>query len=159
VKIRRILVPVDFSEQSDAALEYAIGLASPLGATVVLIHAVEPIYFAGAMYGGVYGGPIAMEQVRAAEGSMANLVASLQRRKVAVRGSVVSGIPQTAIIEAAKSKKADLIVMGTHGRTGLGHLLIGSVAEKIIRSAECPVLTTPGRVKSRSRSRPKKKAA
>jgi len=141
MKSQRFLVPTDFSEHSAVVVEHAVDLASRLDAELVLIHVVEPVYFAGAMYGSVYNGPIAMEQVSAAEDAMANLVADLEKRGVVVGGSVASGTPHEIILKEAETAKADMIIMGTHGRSGLGHMLIGSVAEKIVRTAKCPVLT------------------
>ncbi len=167
VKIRRILVPIDFSEQSDAALKYAVDLASELGSSLLLLHAVEPIYFAGAMYGQVYSGPIAMEQVRDAENALAKLVAKVEgrkvdrrkveHRKVGATGVVASGVAHQEILKAADSKKVDLIVMGTQGRGGINRAIMGSVAEKIVRAAKCPVLTL--RQPTKTTSVQKRKAA
>ena len=142
MKIRRILVPIDFSDHSREALKVAYDLASQTGARTMLLHALEPIYFAGAPRGQAYDGPITMEQFRDAEDAMARLVESESGRKTPVSGKVVSGSAADEILKTAESSDADLIVMSTHGRSGLSRAILGSVAEKVLRGASCPVLTT-----------------
>jgi nucleotide-binding universal stress UspA family protein len=141
-EIRRILVPVDFSEHSRAALDYASGLARLSGAAVDVLHvwqipAFEP------------PGPIVAEARQTlweaaqsnAEQALAGFCEAASKRQVAVRGSrAVAGSPVMAIVDAAKAGDYDLIVLGTHGRTGLARALIGSVAERVVRHAHCPVL-------------------
>ena len=143
MKIDRIMVATDFSECSSQAVDYACGLASGLGSKLVLIHAIEPVYFAGAFYGPDASVPmLTEEQRRAAQEAMANLEEELKKRGVAVEDVVIaSGPPHQMIIEEAADRKVDLIVVGTHGRGGVAHLLLGSVAERVVRTAECPVLT------------------
>jgi nucleotide-binding universal stress UspA family protein len=137
--IKRILVPTDFSAPADAALTYALGLASQLGATVSLVHV-----FDDAM--GVHSGGY----VPIPPGLQGEIVADLRRRlaEVAARRGhselnpqVLIGPVARAIVDGARESQADLIVMGTHGRHGMAHLLLGSVAERVVRTATCPVLT------------------
>jgi universal stress protein A len=140
-EIKRILVPTDFSEPADAALTYAIDLAAKIGARVSLVHVFEDP-FAGGLYAGEYV-PMPAEM-------RAEIIADLWRRLadvVARRGhtelnpELLIGPTARAIVEGARDRNVDLIVMGTHGRGGIAHLLIGSVAERVVRTAECPVLT------------------
>jgi universal stress protein A len=145
--INRILIPIDFSEVSLQALDYAVELGKPFGAELVVIHVVEPIYYATPA--DVYGpsanlGMLLEEQQRVAAEQLAELEERLMKRGAAIETVLESGVPYQKVIEAAEQRKVDFIVMATHGRTGLSHLLLGSVAERIVRSAACPVLTVRG---------------
>ena len=145
----RILVATDFSHTADAALAYATSLAGALQSTIHLVHVLED--------------PLVPASIGAADGltpmpiEMPDEVR--QRAEEALRsrlGNAVGGtevltgaMTATAIVAVARERGADLIVMGTHGRRGLAHLLLGSVAEQVVRTAECPVLTVrqaPARV-------------
>ena len=139
--ITRILVPTDFSESADHALAYAVTLADQIGATVHLIHVFDDPDRAS-LYSEVYV-PMPPEMRTA-------LLADI-RRQLATRTTdaglgkvtteVLTGAPAAqAIVEAAKQNRCDLVVMGTHGRHGMAHLLLGSVAERVVRTALCPVL-------------------
>jgi nucleotide-binding universal stress UspA family protein len=144
VAIRRILVPVDFSETSLEALNYALDLARRFQAQVSVLHVVEPVVttIPGHLYApAVDTGAILDQQIGLAREHLAGLERKLNRRGKKVRSALVVGTPYLEIVERAKKTKADLVVMATHGRTGLSHLFIGSVAEKVVRSAPCPVLT------------------
>jgi nucleotide-binding universal stress UspA family protein len=138
---RTILVPVDFSSHSDRALEYAVDLARALGARVHVLHVYHvPIY------GGVGDFASAqlalMEIVReGAQKGMDDTVEKVRASGVAVEGHLAEGFPAGQIVETAGRVGADLIVMGTQGRTGLEHFMLGSVAERTLRTAPCPVLT------------------
>ena len=136
----RVLVPFDFSDHATRALEVAAGLAGPAG-TVTVLHATPPVYTS-------MGGPAAdlawtppPEMIGDLRRQLEALVTRVLGREEAsrVRCRVVPADPVTAILDAAK--RADAIVMTTLGRTGLGHLLMGSVAEKVVRHATIPVLT------------------
>ena len=137
--MRRILVPTDFSNCSEHALHYAANLARKLGARVVLLHVIEPI-IAGDIYGFAEISDLNAELKRSATRRIARNVARLEKRGIRSRGLIDSGPAAPAILEHA-GKSADLIVLGTHGRTGFSHLFMGSVAEKVVRGARCPVLT------------------
>ena len=144
--VTRVLVPIDFSPSSRAALEYGTFLAAKLGAELEVLHVWEPPGYVGpdalALLPVAAGQP-GWEQTRAEVLREVELfVRQVGPRPSEVRVHVEPGEPSDAILAAAKGGGADLIVMGTHGRTGLSRLLIGSVAEAVLRRATCPVLTT-----------------
>ncbi|HWO23576.1 MAG TPA: universal stress protein [Kofleriaceae bacterium] len=133
-----ILVPTDFSANAEQALDYACELAAKLGSTVRLVHAVPM--------------PPSALQVALPEETLEGLVAEhgvVLERLMAPRRASVSfgeaiievGDPRDAIVETTRKLGADLIIMGTHGRRGLSRVVMGSVAEDVIRHAPCPVLT------------------
>lgn len=138
---RKLLVPLDFSKHSDAALALAIELASEHAAEVHLLHAYE-LPAAVTMAYGVAIPQAVWDGVQ--EAALARLEEGRKRLEAAgIRGTthLVTGPAADAIAQAAESVAADLIVMGTRGLTGLKHVLLGSVAERTIRTAPCPVLT------------------
>lgn len=142
-KIERILCAVDFSPTSDLASDYAVDLAERLGVPVTFFHAWEiPVYAVpdGAL---AFGMDVMMRVEEAMQKQLDVLVAKYSARKVAVDGRVVQGPPAFEIVRRIPELHADLVVMGTHGRTGLSHLLIGSVAERVVRTSPVPVLTVP----------------
>lgn len=161
--IRRVFVPIDFSESSVRALDYAIDLSRTFGARLLVLFVVEPIYFAtpGDLYGTSANlGMLLEEQRRTAREELRKLDQRLKKRGVDAETMLGSGVPHEVIVDTAKARKADLIVMATHGRSGLSHLLMGSVAEKVVRSAGCPVLTVRGgETKKAATARRKKKVA
>jgi universal stress protein A len=143
-RISRILVPTDFSTASELALDYATSLALQFGASVHLLHVVEDPFVAGAWTPELYIASIST--VRAsliddAAARLASLHPAFERNGLKVTSEVMVGSPGPAIRDVAERQRADLVVMGTHGRSGMAHLLLGSVAEKVIRQASCPVLT------------------
>jgi universal stress protein A len=142
-RIHRIVVPVDFSEASERAIDYAGGLARLLGASLHLIHVVEEIV--------VPSGPMELclpdtstlrERLHAdARSQLAAIVARLKAAgPQRVTREIRDGLPAESIAQVTVDCGADLVIMATHGRTGLAHLLMGSVAERVIRTAPCPVL-------------------
>jgi nucleotide-binding universal stress UspA family protein len=134
MQAKKILFPTDFSHCSDAALPVATSLARDTGARLLIAHVEEPpmAYGGGEMY---YGMPDpATEDLRA---MLLKVVPT--DPQVPYEHHLVVGDPAVAIADLAKSEGVDLIVMGTHGRTGLRRLLMGSVAEAIVRRATCPV--------------------
>jgi nucleotide-binding universal stress UspA family protein len=140
----RILVATDFSQASDAALDYAKGLAATLGASLHLVHVVDDPIASGGFGAEAYIGssPEYGDALRAeAERRLAGRLTPAERRDLRATTDVLGGTVAATIVEMAISRAADLIVMGTHGRTGLAHALMGSVAERVVRTAECPVLT------------------
>jgi nucleotide-binding universal stress UspA family protein len=142
--MKRILVPVDFSPPSLQALDYAIDLRRRLGGELVLLHAVEPVYFAATngIYGVGYDASIVYREMEhAARQQLTRLAATVRARRIPVRIVLSVGPAPRVIADAAKKLKADLVVMSTHGRSGLSHVLLGSVAERVVRTAPCPVLT------------------
>jgi universal stress protein A len=142
-EIRRILVPTDFSAASERALEFAASLAQHYDASLELLHVQEdPIYTA--MYPDAYFADIEglrRQLTRDAERSLADIVTKHPGVEGRTTSRVVIGRPASVIIEQSGNGGADLIVMGTHGRSGFAHLMLGSVAERVVRSSTCPVLT------------------
>lgn len=134
---KRIVFPTDFSHCSDAALEYATVLARESGGTLLIVHAEEsPVaYGGGEMYYGILEPTFAELERMLNEIRPTDPEVKYEHRLL--RGD---GGPAHRIVQFAKDEKADLIVMGTHGRTGFKRLLMGSVAEAIVRRAPCPVL-------------------
>jgi universal stress protein A len=141
VRIDRILVPLDFSEHASSILEWAAHLAAEHHSTLILMHAYHlPVEFQqmeGAYLPAEFWTQVKSEAQKTLEGH----AAKLRPKGIAVEIEVTEGYPATAIEEEAVRQKADLIVIGTHGHTGLKHLLLGSVAERVVQKAPCPVLT------------------
>ena len=162
--IKRILVPVDFSAPSLQALDYAIGFGRPLKAELTILHVVEPIYFAMPNgYGVGYDAGILLREIeRSGREQLSRTAARLRARGVAARTLQSVGTPHQTIVDTAKKLKSDLIVMATHGRSGLSHLVMGSVAERVVRSATCPVLVIragKGRATTRRAAKAKRAAS
>jgi nucleotide-binding universal stress UspA family protein len=142
--IATILVAVDFSPHADRALKYAAMLAQRLSARLELVHVVEDPFITGAWNPEAYvpdAGELLEGLIANAERRLATLGQSAAALGVAAKTAVLSGRPAQAIVEHAEAGGFDLIVMGTHGRTGLSHVMMGSVAERVVRRAPCPVLT------------------
>jgi nucleotide-binding universal stress UspA family protein len=142
--ITRILVPIDFSKDSLNALRYATNLATSLNAELRLLHVVDQTYLAAAPELTVANPKLAkllQEQWQAARKQLARVAADLAKKGHRVSPLMTRGSSAQVIVDTAKRHGVDLIVMGTHGRTGLAHALIGSVAERVVRTARCPVLT------------------
>jgi nucleotide-binding universal stress UspA family protein len=141
--IRKILHPTDFSDYSRAAFEMACALARDYGAELVVLHVnrATPIY---APDGIVVGVPV--EEPYELRAKLAQLRPADPRVKVDYR--LIDGEPTEQILKVAETAAADLIVLGTHGTTGLARLLMGSVAESVLRKAPCPVLTVRAPLKS-----------
>ncbi len=135
----RILVPTDFSDTSDAALAYATSLATAFSASLHLVHVFEDPFTSGSLASEVYAPipPDVRTQV------LADLQGRLDARLPAGGGTteILTGTTAKAVTDYAREKQMDLIVMGTHGRGGMAHLLLGSVAERVVRTAPCPVMT------------------
>jgi len=140
-KITTVLCPIDFSDTSLAALDYGVDLAGTLGAQVHVLHAYQlPVY--ALPDGALMASPEYISDLsNKLQAELDKVVDARQDRGVRLQGHLVEGLPHDEVNRMAGDLGADLIVMGTHGRSGLGHLLLGSVAEKVVRSAEVPVLT------------------
>jgi nucleotide-binding universal stress UspA family protein len=133
--LHTILHPTDFSEPSDFAFELACALARDYGARLLILHVVPPPLFHGEVV-----------DRRAETGFTKGIRELLERRRptdatVPVEHVLDDGDPAGVTVHLAQERRCDLIVMGTHGRTGLGRLLMGSVAERVMRAAPCPVIT------------------
>ena len=139
-KLTRILVPVDFSNAGQAALSFAVMLASKFAARITLIHVVE-LY--SAPQDPIYGFfPVDDGALAAASASrLKDLAAENVPAELLETTLVRHGVPYDQITAAAREMNADVIVITTHGRTGLAHVLLGSTAERIVRHAPCAVLT------------------
>ena len=131
-QIARVLVPIDFSVCSMWALRYAEEMARRFGAEIVLVHVDQSL---------VLGSELAETRQAAARNELEGLVAFFGERDIPARSVLRSGGPVEEIMATAEAEHVDLIVMGTHGRTGLTHVLMGSVAESVVRQSSCPVLT------------------
>jgi universal stress protein A len=138
--VHHVLVPLDFSTYAEQALDYAIALAQKLQARVTLLHVIQPPAVVN-VKGGLWPTSTFLQDLEAAvtrdmEGYLARVTAAgLEGEMV-----VVHGVPFQEILDTAKARQVDLIIMGTHGRTGLTHVFLGSVAERVVRLAPCPVL-------------------
>jgi nucleotide-binding universal stress UspA family protein len=142
--VSRILVPIDFSTHSEQALVYAGRLAARLGASIQLLHVVDDPFLAGAWSPEVFvadPSDVLAELRRGAAAHLAELAERLSVSGAPVHTAVLTGHPARTIVEYTEREGIDLIVMGTHGRTGLSHALLGSVAERVVRRAPCAVLT------------------
>ena len=141
--ITRILVPTDFSTTSDAALEFAKTVAQTFGASLHLLHVFEDPIVAGGFTEAYAPLPsdLRASMVEDARKQLAKRLPDEERVRFRATTEVVSGFPAMGIVEYAQDHQIDLIVMGTHGRSGMSHLFVGSVAERVVRLAACPVLT------------------
>ena len=139
LQIRSILVPVDFSAPSVKALKYAAAFAERFGAKLTLIHVVEPM----AMPDFAVVSPLVSENdklVKLSENKLRALPARFDINPAMIEKTLVrSGKPFNEIAQAARSLKVDLIIIGTHGNTGIKHLWLGSTTERVVRHAQCPV--------------------
>jgi nucleotide-binding universal stress UspA family protein len=143
---KRILVPTDFSDPSSEALAMAMAFAQLAGATLDLVHVAVEATYALPPPVDVASVPIDMTRVmeRAAEGLAAE-EKRVRATGIATDSATLIGRPDSEIVSRATATKADLIIMGTHGRSGLAHALLGSVAERVVQRSPCPVLIVPKR--------------
>src|SRR6476620_734995 len=143
-RIRTILVPVDFSSCSREGLRYAIAFANEFGAKIILLHATYLGYIYSSEGTGIYDMPGLQKAARkAAERKMRELVRSLNFGAVTFETAFTDGSPVIDICAFAKNHDVDLIITSTHGFTGFAHVLIGSIAEQVVRHAPCSVLVVP----------------
>jgi len=141
ITLHRILVPIDFSEHSRNALKYAIPFAEQFRASIDLIYVVEPTIYPADFSFGQIGFPNVEEELRTRGGQ--ELDALLEKEisgRVPARRIVRTGKPFYEINQYAHEERIDLIIIATHGHTGVEHMLFGSTAEKVVRKAPCPVL-------------------
>jgi nucleotide-binding universal stress UspA family protein len=143
IQLQRILVPTDFSDCSTTALRYGVALAERFGSEVHLVHVVQDLVALAPEPGLSFPPPgeYLQELQSSAERSLARLPGDGLPFAGPVTRRVLQGPPFVELIRYAREYEIDLIVMGTHGRSGLAHVLLGSVAERIVRKAPCPVLT------------------
>ena len=139
---RRILWPTDFSELAKGALPHAVALAAEAGAELVVLHVFTPPppYSMPEIAGDLWA-ELMQKQRAAAEEELHRLAEQVKGPKIQTRTVLAEGTPFDQILQAAERLQCDLIVIATHGHTGLAHAIIGSVAENVVRRAPCPVLT------------------
>jgi nucleotide-binding universal stress UspA family protein len=143
-RIKRIVVATDFSDLSQEAIETAVAFAREWGATLDLVHVASELSYAIPPPMDVMSLPLDMAAVlRDASKHMSDVEERVRQQGVACESAVLVGRADTEIVDHATQTHADLIVLGTHGRHGLPHALLGSVAEKVVQHAHCPVLTIP----------------
>jgi universal stress protein A len=140
VNLKKILVPLDFSAHSRKALNYAVKLAEQFGSEVTIANVVAPVIYAEGMVL-----PAAMENLDRvsedhARAELDKVAAEVRSHNVACDTHVLLGHPSDEIVNFAKKHETDLLLITTHGRTGLQHFLLGSTAERILRHAPCPVM-------------------
>ncbi|GAN32826.1 MAG: universal stress protein [Candidatus Brocadia sp. AMX2] len=141
INIKNILCPIDYSVYSEMALKYAIEFAEKYLAKLYLIHVLD-IRIYDINDPDLYNVTIVdAEMINKLRERLLKCVNEDTKGRISVEAVIIQGIPFAEIIKASKEYKIDLIVIGTHGRTGLSHAIMGSVAEKVVRKAPCPVLT------------------
>jgi len=142
IRLQKILLPTDFSTYSATATQYACELVTRFNAELHLLHTLETHLTSTPTFAMALDLPKYVSESRAAaEKSLAGVVDPQWSAGRTVVQAVVEGSPKTEIIRYARTHDIDLIVLATHGRTGLAHVIIGSVAESVVRTAPCPVLT------------------
>lgn len=142
MKIKTILFPTDFSNGARAAMDHAISLAKDYQAKLILLYVIQDISIAEwYIPSSISAGELIEDMQKSAWQEMDKWIAEVTKQVKDVEKMVVRGVPFVEIIQTAKERNADLIVIGTHGRTGIDHMLFGSTAEKVVRKAACPVLT------------------
>jgi nucleotide-binding universal stress UspA family protein len=144
--MKTILHPSDFSKASRAAFKKAIEMAKTMRATLHLLHVMAPV----PILGDGYISPKTYDELltsatESARQQMERLVKTARTAGVKVTSTIVQGVPADSIVRAARAKHADVVVMGTHGRTGFSRFLLGSVASRVVATSPCPVLTVRGR--------------
>jgi len=142
IQLKRILCPTDFSEPSEHAFIYAISLAQQYGATLYLLHVIEPL----TPVPGIKMGPTLVYEERPdllnrVQELLKEMVPGEIKGKIEIKTLIRRGAPFLEIIRTAREEQIDLIVIATHGRTGLSHVLLGSTTERVVRKAPCPVLS------------------
>ena len=169
--MKKILAATDFSEGSRLALDLAVQIGDKFGAKLLLLHVLHDPAEAPGFYTAKKAGKKVFRNLeQAAQSMMEDFVESHLKKYKKHETQVLPGLPSAQIVACAKQEGVDLIVMGTHGRSGLQRLMIGSVADKVIRTASCPVLTvqapkndgekkTKGKKSAKAAKEPHNKAA
>ena len=140
--IKKILVPIDFSDYSKSALKYAVNFCKNYNAEMILIYVVEPVIYPPDFSMGQIAIPsVNAEMDERAKQELDKLAKTEIPNNVSVKAMIKTGKPFVEIVETARELDADLIIIATHGRSGVEHILFGSTAEKVVRKAPCPVLT------------------
>jgi nucleotide-binding universal stress UspA family protein len=141
-KFNKILFATDFSEISEFAFDYALTLAETFNSRLIIMHVInEPVDLRGFYVPHISFDTIEREIALSAEKMMEKFCSKKTKDYNNYDKFIVSGIPYEEILKKADEEKVDLLVMGTHGRAGIDHLLFGSTAERVVRKAACPVMT------------------
>jgi nucleotide-binding universal stress UspA family protein len=142
MQIKTVLFPTDFSNGARAAMDYALSLAKDYNAKLILLYVIQDISIAEwYIPSSISATDLVEDMQKSAWKEMEKWGAEAAEAVKDVEKMVVRGVPFVEIIRTAKEKNADMIVIGTHGRTGIDHMLFGSTAEKVVRKSPCPVLT------------------
>ncbi|NWF49063.1 MAG: universal stress protein [Ignavibacteriaceae bacterium] len=140
--IKKILIPIDFSDYSKSALKYAVNFSNFFKAELILIYVVEPVIYPPDFSMGQIAIPSMNTEWNTRANEELNKLAKTEiPPEIKVSVLVKTGKPFVEIIETAQEENVDLIIIATHGHTGMEHILFGSTAEKVVRKAPCPVLT------------------
>ncbi len=141
-EISKVLVPIDFSDYSKSALKYAVSFVKHFSAQLILVYVVEPVIYPPDFSMGQIAIPsVDLEMDKRAMEELDKLSEQEIPSEIKVKSIVKTGKPFIEIIETAGEQDVDLIIIATHGHTGMEHILFGSTAEKVVRKAPCPVLT------------------
>ncbi len=141
IKLQRILVPIDFSDHSMNALKYAVSFAQQFKASIDLIYVIEPAVYPADFSFGQIGFPDVEEELNThVNDELENIIKKDIHGKVISHKAVRTGKPFYEINQYARERDMDIIIIATHGHTGMEHILFGSTAEKVVRRAPCPVL-------------------
>ena len=142
IALKQIMVPTDFSAASESAVKYARALAEVFNASIHVVHVMEdPFLYAPASEAYIIPAGLPEELERNARNHLNKVIPEADREKLQAQLVLKKGSPFVEIVRYAKDSDIDLVVMGTHGRGPIAHMLLGSVAEKVVRKAPCPVLT------------------
>ncbi len=142
MQIKTILFPTDFSQGARAAMDYALSLAQDYKARLILLYVIQDISIAEwYIPSSISAADLVADMQKSASKEMEKWAAEVGGKVANVETLIERGVPFVEIIRVAKEKNADLLVIGTHGRTGIDHMLFGSTAEKVVRKSPCPVLT------------------
>lgn len=139
-KIKKVLVPVDFSSCSEKALQYAQAFARQFGASLTLVHVVQFSPIPGTEFSEVDFPAVEQRVIKQSRQELEKTASSLRGENLKIETVLSEGRPATEIARTARETGADLIIISTHGHTGLKHVLLGSVTENVVRHAPCPVL-------------------
>jgi nucleotide-binding universal stress UspA family protein len=141
ITMKKVLIPTDFSDCSHRALQYGLAVAEKFQAKPYIIHVWELPMTGGILPVEPYPEMVFTEEQKAAKQRLTRLTDELKTQGIDAEPVFAFGRPYVEIVKAVANLEADLVVLATHGRGGIGHLLLGSVAEKVVRLAPCPVLT------------------
>lgn len=140
--IKRVVVPIDFSDYSKSALKYAVSFCKHFNAKIILVYVVEPVIYPPDFSMGQIAMPnVAIDMDKRANEELEKLAKKEIPSDLEVTTKIRTGKPFVEIIETAADEDADMIIIATHGHSGVEQILFGSTAEKVVRKAPCPVLT------------------